>query len=126
MWVVRGVARVHRGREAREVQGKARKAGVQVLRLAEKVLMESLWHLREADAVTADLGKSWTPQAQRTSRPGRRGNSLQLVLLHAREGAVRRVLAFLPPRPGRFRRRGSHTRSHLPGGLLDIVVRGAP
>ena len=55
--VICGVARVHRGLEAREVQGEARVAAVQLLRLVEKLFLEGLRRLQEADAVGADLGE---------------------------------------------------------------------
>ena len=40
---------MHGGLEAREVQGEARVAAVQLLRPAEKLLLEGLRHAREAD-----------------------------------------------------------------------------
>ena len=59
---------------------------VQLLRLAEKLLLEGLRRLRETDAVGADLGEEaelGQPEAQRKSRLGRWGHSFQMGVLHA-------------------------------------------
>ena len=74
--VVPGVAQAHGGLEAREVQGKARVAAVQLLRLAEKLRLEGLRRFEEADTVGADLReepKFQRPEAERTPRLGRKG-----------------------------------------------------
>ena len=91
---------MHGGLEAREVQGEARMAAVQLLRLAEQLLLEGLRRVREADAVGADLGEEaerGRPEAQRPSCLGCKGQPSQFGLLNAQERPVRRVLAFMPP-----------------------------
>ena len=46
---------MHGGLEAREVQGEARVVAVQLLRRADKLLLEGLWRAREADTGGAHL-----------------------------------------------------------------------
>ena len=97
--VVCGIARMQGGLEAREVQGEARIAAVQLLRLAEKLLLEGLRRAREADAVRAHLGEEaelGRPEVRHSPCLGRQGHPLQLGLLHTQEGSVRCVLALLP------------------------------
>ena len=84
--VVCGVARMHGGFEAREVQREARMAALPFLRLAEELLLACLRRVREADAVGADLGEEaelGRPEAQRPSCLVCQGHPSQFGLLHA-------------------------------------------
>ena len=59
-----------RGLEVREVQGEARMAAVQLLRLAERLLVEGVRRALEADTVGAQLGEEaelGRPEAQCSS-----------------------------------------------------------
>ena len=83
-------------------------AAMRLLRLAELLLLEGLRRAREADAVGADLGEEaelGRPDAQYPPCLGCQGQPCQFGLAHAREGSVRRVLAFLAPSLDRICRR---------------------